>query len=246
MDILDAEYNQLLIDIKAVEAKLKTSRYSVFEDIQRIYIDLGYTVYHKILVCADYGDFTFRKRFFIVAIRNDIHTECGEFTFPLPTHSKTAENGLPKWKTINQCFEQIDYINSNHPDNDRDNRPMNHTEKTILRFSYIPAGGGLADTKDTMPLELQTTKVFSSRGSNKRLDGNKCCYTLVPGHSAFPVHPIEHRSITIREGACLTGFPTDYIFSGSHTKRCEQIGNAIPVNVAHKLGLQIKKYLLKL
>jgi DNA (cytosine-5)-methyltransferase 1 len=240
---LDEEFKQLCKDIRELEETLKASRYSVFEDIQRLYKELGYNVYDKILICADYGDYTYRKRFFIVAIRNDVYERCGEFSFPEPTHDKEGKNNLQRWKTVNECFEQIDYEGKNHPDRDIDNKPMNHNEKTIRRFSYIPEGGSLADTKDTMPEELRTKKIFSSRGSSKRLAGDKCCPTLVPGHSAFPVHPKKNRSITIREGACLTGFPPNYIFSGSHTKRCEQIGNAIPVNVAYHLGMRIQDYL---
>ena len=34
-----------------------------------------------------------------------------------------------------------------------------------------------------------------------RLDDNSSCPTLVPGHSNFPVHPYEHRSISVREAA---------------------------------------------
>jgi len=240
MASLDDEFKTLCSSIKELENKLKTSRYSVFEDIKEIYNELGYRAYDNILTCADYGDYTCRKRFFIVAVRNDILAECGEFEYPKPTHHKTGENGLPQWKTVNECLKQIDYSNTD----DRDNHPMKHNAKTVKRFSYIPAGGSLVDAKD-MPEELKTKKVFSSRGSSKRLHGDKSCPTLVPGHSAFPVHPIEHRSITIREGASLTGFPVDYKFSGSHTKRCEQIGNAIPVNVAYSIALCIKNYLNK-
>ena len=56
-----------------------------------------------------------------------------------------------------------------------------------------------------------------------RLDDNLPSPTLVPGHSNFPVHPYEHRSITVREAATITGFPTNYKFFGNHTKRCEQV-----------------------
>ena len=244
MNILTKELELLNINIKNLEEQLKLSRYSVFDDIHRIYNDLGYTVYHKILTCANYGDYTCRKRLFIIAIRNDIHKKCGEFIYPNPTHNKNGEEGLPKWKTVNECLKQIDYDDKNHPNNDNDNKPMNHRPATVRRFKYLPEGGTLAnvDQKD-LPEDLRNKKIFHSRGANKRLAGYKCCPTLVPGHSAFPIHPREHRSLTIREGACLTGFPPNYIFYGSHTKRCEQIGNAIPVNVAHQLGLRIKEYL---
>lgn len=244
IDVLEQEYNKICQEIQKLETQLNGSLYSVFDHIKELYKDLGYIVYDRILNCADYGDYTCRKRFFIVAVRDDIHKKYGDFKFPAPTHNKNGENGLPLWKTVGECFHTIDYDNLNHPEKDNDNRPMKHTENVIKRFSYIPKGGSLADIdKNAIPTELQTKKVFSSRGSCKRLDDTRSSPTLVPGHSAFPVHPVENRSITIREGACLTGFPNDYKFSGSHTKRCEQIGNAIPVNVAYHLGLAIRQYL---
>ena len=52
-----------------------------------------------------------------------------------------------------------------------------------------------------------------------RLNGKGLCPTLVPGHSNFPIHPKEHRSITVREAAMISGFPSDYKFFGSHTKK---------------------------
>lgn len=67
--------------------------------------------------------------------------------------------------------------------------------------------------------------------------------TLVPGHSAFPLHPEEHRSITVREAACITGFPKDYKFFGNHSKRCEQVGNAIPPKLAESIAESVKELL---
>lgn len=58
---------------------------------------------------------------------------------------------------------------------------------------------------------------------------NDASPTLVPGRSNFPIHPREHRSITVREAATITGFPSDYKFIGSHTKRCESVGNAVSI-----------------
>ena len=85
-----------------------------------------------------------------------------------------------------------------------------------------------------------------------RLNGNEPSPTLVPGHSNFPVHPKEHRSITVREAATITGFPLKYKFFGSHTKRCEHVGNAVPpplaraiakecVNLLNKYNLEISR-----
>ena len=79
-----------------------------------------------------------------------------------------------------------------------------------------------------------------------RLDMNSLAPTLVPGHSNFPVHPIEHRSITVREAAIITGFPLDYKFVGSHTKRCEHVGNAVPPPLAEAIAKECVNYLDKI
>ena len=78
-----------------------------------------------------------------------------------------------------------------------------------------------------------------------RLDFDTTAPTLVPGHSAFPLHPLEHRSISVREAATITGFPTNYKFFGSHTKRCEQVGNAVPPPLANAIAREIKNFLEK-
>ena len=76
-----------------------------------------------------------------------------------------------------------------------------------------------------------------------RLDGKKPSPTLVPGHSNFPVHPKFHRSITVREAAAITGFPLDYKFKGSHTQRCEQVGQAVAPPLSEAIGRTLRDYL---
>lgn len=210
---------------------------SVIEDIYSIYKDIGYSVSHKILNSAWYGSSTKRERIIIVAVRKDIDKK---FTFPIPTHmDKTLMKNLDKslhnlqYKkplTVNDALSLIDYNNS-----DIDNHPMNHAPKTVERFKYIPEGESIAKHIETLPEHLKISK-FYSRGSTMRLHGDKPSPTLVPGHSNFPVHPKEHRSITVREAACITGFPIDYKFIGNHSKRCEHVGNAVPPQLASALA----------
>jgi DNA (cytosine-5)-methyltransferase 1 len=101
----------------------------------------------------------------------------------------------------------------------------------------------IADVIDEVPDELKISSFFS-RGNTQRLDRNKPAPTLVPGHSNFPIHPSEHRSITIREAATITGFPLDYKFYGSHTSRCIQIGNAVPIQLSYNIALSVKNFLI--
>jgi len=211
---------------------------SVLDDIYAIYEDMGYIVSHKVLNSAWYGASTKRERIIVVAVRGDINKP---FKFPEPIFMdkslmKSLDKDLrdkiyKKPRTVNDALSLIDYSN----DEDLDNIPMNHAPKTIERFQYIPEGENIAKHVDSLPDYLKISK-FYSRGSTMRLNGNKPSPTLVPGHSNFPVHPKEHRSITVREAACITGFPLDYKFFGSHSKRCEHVGNAVPPALSSALA----------
>jgi DNA (cytosine-5)-methyltransferase 1 len=211
---------------------------SVIDDIYSIYNSIGYKVSHKVLNSAWYGASTKRERIIIVAVRNDIKEN---YNFPKPIHMdeslmKNLDKSLYKEKylkplTINDALKFIDYTN----DSDIDNKPMNHAPKTVERFKYIPEGESIANYIDKLPDYLKISK-FYSRGSTMRLHGNKPSPTLVPGHSNFPVHPKEHRSITVREAACITGFPINYKFFGTHSKRCEHVGNAVPPKLSSALA----------
>jgi len=211
---------------------------SVLDDIYDIYNSMGYKVSHKVLNAAWYGSSTKRERIIIVAVRGDIEKK---FHFPKPKYMdkslmKNLDKDLHKEKykkpfTINDALSEINYNDKN----DIDNIPMNHAPKTIERFKYIPEGESIAKHIETLPEHLKISK-FYSRGSTMRLHGDKPSPTLVPGHSNFPVHPKEHRSITVREAACITGFPIDYKFFGSHSKRCEHVGNAVPPQLSSALA----------
>ena len=226
--------------------EIKENKYmiSVIDDIVNIYQSIGYTVEYKVLNAAWYGAATKRERVIIVAIRNDIKIN---FKFPNPIYmdesifKKYMDKQLlllPNPKTVNNALSEIDYTKLD----DIDNNPMKHNKKTIERFKYIPEGDNVANHIDKLPNGLKISK-FYSRGSTMRLDGNKPSPTLTPGHSNFPVHPSEHRCITVREAATITGFPIDYKFFGSHTKRCEHVGNAVPPALSRAIAKQCKQLL---
>lgn len=61
---------------------------------------LGYNVEHRVLCCADYGDATSRRRFFLIAVRRDI----GVPVWPKPTHGNHVP-GLPQWRGAGECLD---------------------------------------------------------------------------------------------------------------------------------------------
>lgn len=247
------EFEKIGFELKKEKEKIvkeiKKNDYliSVLDDVYNLYEKLGYTVKHKVLNTAWYGAATKRERIIIVAVRNDIELD---YNFPKPEYHSNEistkldfdyrEINFKKPKTLRDVFSLIDYKNLE----DIDNLPMNHSKKTIKRFKYIPEGGNITEVMDRLPKDLKISS-FYSRGNTMRLHMDKLAPTLVPGHSNFPVHPKEHRSITVREAAMITGFPEDYKFFGNHSKRCEHVGNAVPPPLAKALAYECSKLLNK-
>lgn len=210
---------------------IKAGSVNVVSDIIRRYNRVGYTVLEpRVLNAVDYGAATERRRLIIVAIRNDLDHNL--FRWP--------KEGVAKVKTVRDALAEIDYSDTN----DQDNIPMNHSKKSVERFTYIPMGKNIVEVMDKVPKNLKISS-FYSRGCTMRLCWDKPAPTLVPGHSNFPIHPKEHRSITVREAAAIMGFPPEYKFFGSHTKRCEQVGQAVVVDMAQALADSTSAFLKK-
>lgn len=78
-----------------------------------------------------------------------------------------------------------------------------------------------------------------------RLSWEKPSYTITtyfnrPGNGTY-IHPKDNRVISAREAARLQSFPDDYVFYGSKTSFCKQIGNAVPPLLAYFLAKKIKE-----
>ena len=126
--------------------------------------------------------------------------------------------------------------------------PMKHKDLVKERISYIKEGGGIS--KD-IPKHLlvgsrsdfknNTIKNFSH--IYKRLHRDKPATTMVPGHNAFPLHPTENRSLTVREAARIQTFPDDVVFEGTRQEQCIQVGNAVPVKLSEAFAKHLKERL---
>lgn len=64
---------------------------------------LGYRVEWRELIAADYGAPTTRKRWYMIA-----RCDGKPIVWPKPTHSKTGENGLPKWIPVSTVLDFSD------------------------------------------------------------------------------------------------------------------------------------------
>ena len=59
-------------------------------------------------------------------------------------------------------------------------------------------------------------------------------------HWGAYVHPLQNRTISVREAARLQGFPDSFRFAGSKiSNQYEQVGNAVPIPVARALAERV-------
>lgn len=55
----------------------------------------------------------------------------------------------------------------------------------------------------------------------------------------------EVRYFTVRESARLQGFPDGYVFHGAWSETMRQLGNAVPVMLAHSVASSVAQKLLE-
>jgi DNA (cytosine-5)-methyltransferase 1 len=115
------------------------------------------------------------------------------------------------------------------------------TPVMIKRIKHVPEGGNWRN----IPRRLLTAGMRRARKSDHtkrygRLDRDGQASTVLtkcdPHWGAY-IHPTQNRTISVREAARLQGFPDVFRFAGeSMSKQYAQVGNAVPVQLAHALG----------
>lgn len=153
-------------------------------------------------------------------------------------------NFLTKINKLKFYVPIIDVLKNLEKVTDKDNsfnhKSMNHKESTIKRMQKIPKGENLPLNQKNWSQELKRKRFANVY---KRLDKNKAACTMVPGHSAFPIHYKFHRSLTAREAARIQTLPDELIFKGNRTQQCLIVGNAVPPLLSKAIAKKIKKYL---
>ena len=84
------------------------------------------------------------------------------------------------------------------------------------------------------------------RGMARRISWDEPSLTLTCSPSQKQTercHPDETRPFTVREYARIQSFPDDWEFCGGIGDQYKQIGNALPVELARRICVQIKKAL---
>ena len=77
----------------------------------------------------------------------------------------------------------------------------------------------------------------------RRLDADGQAPTI-RAKGAVPFHYEEDRCINVREAATLQSFPRSYTFCGTLTEQYQQVGNAVPVELASAVAHSIRQSLM--
>ena len=141
---------------------------------------------------------------------------------------------LPKWKEdfINK---NINLYNNNKEFIDRWMEKYNYLKEFAPTHRKLEwqAGNSIKSLWDG---------IIQFRPSGIRVKKPTCFPALV-AMVQIPIIGKYKRRLTVREAATITGFPTSYKFIGSHTKRCESVGNAVPPALSFAIAKQVSKLL---
>ena len=199
--------------------------------------ELGYLNHdYKIINTADYGVPQTRKRFILIANRTG-----NIIPWPKPKYYKEPKDWQNSYRGIDEVINDLACETTHNED--LNHTPMNHADTVKERFSYIEEGKKL--NPEVLPEHLKLSRTGKPIKSYSkvffRLDRNAPSPTIVPGHSAFPIHPWLDRQLTIREAARIQSFPDSIKFFGTQAAQCTQVGNAFPPVAAESIVNAIKK-----
>lgn len=204
--------------------------------IQEFFAENGYRTECKVINAADYGVPQLRKRFLLIGTKTDL-----VIPFPKPKYFSTPDSWQLPYRTVGEVI--TDLMDPSSYDLLSHHVPAKHAPTIVERYSYIEEGKKL--DIERLPEHLKTGTKTGKPIANfshvyKRLDRKKPSLTIVPGHNAFPVHPVLNRTLTVREAARIQTFPDHYQFVGPIINQCLQVGNAFPCLVAQIFGERLR------
>ena len=196
--------------------------------ISDIFESEGYSIQKKVLNAWDYGVAQKRERLIIIGIRNDLKDKI-LFVFPLPHQYKPVLR---------------DVLN-----NVPESKGASYTEQKRKIFELVPPGGYWRDIPQDIAKKYMKSCWYMDGGRTgilRRLSMDEPSLTVLtsPGQKQTDrCHPLETRPFTIRENARCQSFPDDWQFCGSVGAQYKQVGNAVPVNLAYDIALNIRNAL---
>jgi DNA (cytosine-5)-methyltransferase 1 len=218
--ILDA-LNPKVFVVENVPEILKSEE---FKRLERHVRRLGYDLDYRVLNAAFFGVPQSRKRAIIIGSRVGVPTLPPEMIERMTV--RDAIGDLPLKPTGKNWHVG-----------------RNPLPSSLERYKCVPEGGSRFDLMEKRPDITPNCWLKKKTGSTDvfgRMWWDQPAPTIrteffKPEKGRY-LHPKAHRPITIREAARLQTFSDEFIFIGSNVQVAKQIGNAVPVKLAHAIA----------
>lgn len=199
-----------------------------FATIHHEFEELGYSIQYKVLNACYFGVGQKRERIFVVGTRGDLADRI-EFTYPEPEEH---------WTVLRDVLKDV-------PESPY--QPYSEKKRKVMEL--VPPGGCWVDLPEDIARDYMGRSYYSGggrRGMARRISWDEPCLTLTTSPSQKQTercHPEETRPFTVREYARIQSFPDSWEFAGSLGAQYKQIGNAVPVELARRVGIEIVRAL---
>jgi DNA-methyltransferase (dcm) len=209
--------------------------HEVYKDFISNLLKAKYSVFEKVVLCADYGVPQKRKRLVVLASR------LGDIKLIPPRYEPKT------YKTVRDTIYHLKPLAAGETDlDDRLHSASVVSELNLKRLRYSRQNGSWldwpADLVAPCHRKIATNNYFSAYG---RMAWDEPAPTITTGchgisHGRFG-HPEQDRALSFREAALLQSFPPEYEFSPnnhvlSKAVLARMIGNAVPVELGRAIG----------
>ena len=199
----------------------------------------GYFIFYKVIFCPDYGLPQKRKRLIFLASKKDA------LSLIPPTHNK--EN----YVSTRDAIGSLPRLESGQQDlKDPLHKAVFSSSLTLKRIKASKSGGSWQDwPKELLPkCRLNIKSGYSNVYG--RMEWDTPSPTITTQFNIFSsgrfAHPEQDRTLSIREGAILQGFPLDYTFTPFRDYIVVEglrrlIGNAVPPVLGKAIAASIRR-----
>lgn len=218
---------------------------------------MGYAVEERIVDTWRYGVPQFRQRLILVALRDR-----ARYDWPAETQKKVTVNnaisdlpiveggwrpsgGADGWAEYTRPATEFQKSMRQHVAAEEANKVFDHITRPVREDDAVAFELLGTNTRySELPEELKRYRDDIFDDKYKRLDGDDLSRTIT-AHIAkdgyWYIHPVQNRTLTIREAARLQTFPDSFRFAGPPSAAFRQIGNAVPPRLGAVIGAGLQE-----